>query len=190
MNLPRLRVSGAVVRRWLQPGIGFKRWLVVVFVGELLLALAGALLLRQVYREYEFSGPGQTALYLLTMQFVPYWVRGLIVATAGTVLFVYGSWRSVRVLMGPFLNRKAISRLWRSSTRSGSWPGAPRSWSSVAVRDCPPCCAVSRSTPATSRPWSPSRTMAAPRAGCAKSWASPRSATSATASPRWRTPSR
>jgi len=69
-----------------------------------LLALAGALLLRQVYREYEFSGPGQTALYLLTMQFVPYWVRGLIVATAGTALFVYGSWRSVRVLMGPFLN--------------------------------------------------------------------------------------
>ncbi|HEU6439806.1 MAG TPA: gluconeogenesis factor YvcK family protein [Terriglobales bacterium] len=104
MKLPRVRVSGAVVRRWLQPGIGFKRWLVVVFVGELLLALAGALLLRQVYREYEFSGPGQTALYLLTMQFVPYWVRGVIVATAGMALFAYGSWRSVRVLMGPFLN--------------------------------------------------------------------------------------
>jgi uncharacterized cofD-like protein len=104
MRVPRLRVSGAVVRRWLQPGIGFKRWLVVVFVGELLLALAGALLLRQVYREYEFSGPGQTALYLLTLQFVPYWVRGVIVATAGIALFVYGSWRSVRVLMGPFLN--------------------------------------------------------------------------------------
>jgi len=100
-------VSGAVVRRWLQPGIGFKRWLAVVFVGELLLALAGALLLRQVYREYEFSGPGQTVLYLLTMQFVPYWVRGLIVATAGTALFVYGSWRSVRVLMGPFLNSES-----------------------------------------------------------------------------------
>ncbi len=104
MRAPRVRVSGAVIRRWLQPGIGFKRWLVVVFVGELLLALAGALVLRQVYRDYDFSGPGQTVLYLLTMQFLPYWARGVVVATAGVALFGYGSWRSVRVLMGPFLN--------------------------------------------------------------------------------------
>jgi uncharacterized cofD-like protein len=104
MNLPRMRVSGAVVRRWLQPGIGFKRWLVVVFLGELLLAIGGALLLRQVYRDYDFSGPGQAVLYVLTLQFVPYWVRGLIVGVAGTALFIYGSWRSIRVLMAPFLN--------------------------------------------------------------------------------------
>ncbi len=53
-----------------------KRWLVIVFAGELLLALAGALLLRQVYREYDFSGPGQSFLYVLTLQFMPYWMRG------------------------------------------------------------------------------------------------------------------
>ena len=102
MNPPRLRVSGAVIRRWLQPGIGLKRWLVVVFAGELLLALAGALVLRQVYRDYTF-GPGSSVLYVLTLQFVPYWVRGLVVGVPGVGLFVYGSWRAVRVLMGPFL---------------------------------------------------------------------------------------
>ena len=59
MSVPRLRISGSTLRRWLRPGIGVKRWLVVVFVGELCLALAGALLLRQVYREAEVSGPGQ-----------------------------------------------------------------------------------------------------------------------------------
>jgi uncharacterized cofD-like protein len=102
MSLPRIRVSAAVIRRWLSPGIGLKRWLVVVFVGELLLALAGALLLRQVYRDYTF-GPGSNVLYVLTLQFVPYWVRGLVVGVAGVGLFGYGSWRAIRVLMGPFL---------------------------------------------------------------------------------------
>ncbi len=102
MNRLHVRIRGAVVRRWLQPGIGLKRWLVVVFGGELLLALAGALLLRQVYRDYDF-GPGGSVLYVLTLQFLPYWVRGLVVGVAGVGLFIYGSWRAVRVLMGPFL---------------------------------------------------------------------------------------
>jgi uncharacterized cofD-like protein len=103
MKLPRIRVSGAVLRRWLEPGIGLKRWLLVVFGGELLLALAGALLLRQVYREYDFSGPGQSLLYVVTLQFLPYWLRGVIVGGGGVGLFVYGSWRAIRVLMAPFL---------------------------------------------------------------------------------------
>ena len=102
MNLPRLRVSGAVLRRWLTPGIGIKRWLVVVFAGELLLALAGALILRELYRDFDF-GPGETVLYLMTLQFLPYWVRGVVVGVAGVGLFVWGSWRAVRGLMGPFL---------------------------------------------------------------------------------------
>jgi uncharacterized cofD-like protein len=104
MKLPRIRVSRSVLRRWLEPGIGLKRWLVIVFAGELLLALAGALLLRQVYREYDFSGPGQSFLYVLTLQFMPYWMRGALVGVVGVGLFVYGSWRAVRVLMGPFLS--------------------------------------------------------------------------------------
>ena len=39
------------LRRWLSLGIGVKRWLVVVFVGLLLLALAVASLLRQLTRD-------------------------------------------------------------------------------------------------------------------------------------------
>jgi uncharacterized cofD-like protein len=107
VRIHRPHVSVSVVRRWLQPGIGLKRWLLVVFAGELLLALAGALVLRQVYREYDFSGPGQSVLFILTLQFFPYWLRGVIVATVGVGLFVYGSWRAVRVLMGPFLNSES-----------------------------------------------------------------------------------
>jgi uncharacterized cofD-like protein len=102
MKLPRFPVSASVLRRWLKPGIGIKRWLVIVFIGEFLLALAGALILRQVYRDYDFSGPGQGAMYIATLQFLPYWMRGAVVGVAGVGLFVYGSWRAVGVLMGPF----------------------------------------------------------------------------------------
>ena len=41
------------LRRWLSPGIGIKRWLLVVFAGLLLLALAVAHMLRQVTRDLE-----------------------------------------------------------------------------------------------------------------------------------------
>jgi uncharacterized cofD-like protein len=104
MKRPRFPVSASVLRRWLKPGIGIKRWLVIVFVGEFLLALAGALALRQVYRDYDFSGPGQGAMYIATLQFLPYLLRGVVVGVAGVGLFVYGSWRAVGVLMGPFLS--------------------------------------------------------------------------------------
>lgn len=102
LRLPRINLSLPILRRWLTPGIGLKRWLLVVFAGEMLLALAGALLLRQVYRDYDFSGPGQSFLYVLTLQFLPYWTRGLIVGGIGVALFLYGMWRAVGVLMGPF----------------------------------------------------------------------------------------
>ena len=44
------------LRRWLTPGIGIKRWLLVVFVGLLLLAVAFAHFLRQVTRDLEPTG--------------------------------------------------------------------------------------------------------------------------------------
>jgi len=44
------------LRRWLAPGIGIKRWLLVMFAGLLLLALAFAHFLRQVTRGLEPDG--------------------------------------------------------------------------------------------------------------------------------------
>jgi uncharacterized cofD-like protein len=111
-RLPHVTLTVPIVRRWLTPGIGLKRWLVVVFVGETLLALAGALLLRQVYRDYDFSGSlGQSLLYVVTLQFLPYWVRGAIVGGIGVALFLYGLWRAVGVLMGPFLTGDQVQPL-------------------------------------------------------------------------------
>ena len=52
------------LRPWLRPGIGVKRWLGVAFVGLMALALAGALALRQLYREVDVDGPVQALLYV------------------------------------------------------------------------------------------------------------------------------
>ncbi len=90
------------VRRWLRPGIGVKRWILVAFIGLTSLALAGALALRQFYREVDVDGPVQLAISLVTMQFLPYWARALAALTIGGFLFTYGSLRVIRALLRPF----------------------------------------------------------------------------------------
>jgi uncharacterized cofD-like protein len=102
MNIRRRLADILGLRRWLASGVGIKRWLLVVFVGELGLALGGAFALRQFYRDSSFDGPLQGVLYLVTLQFLPYIVRGLILAGLGVGIFVYGSYRVLQVLMGPY----------------------------------------------------------------------------------------
>ena len=44
------------LRRWLAPGIGIKRWLLVTFAGLLVLSLAFAHFLRQLSRDLQPTG--------------------------------------------------------------------------------------------------------------------------------------
>ena len=90
------------LRRWLTPGIGVKRWLLVVFVGLLLLALAFAHLLRQVTRGLEPGGIAGSIIDVLTLQFLPFPLRGLIVGGIGVALVAVGSVRIIRAFMDPF----------------------------------------------------------------------------------------
>jgi uncharacterized cofD-like protein len=90
------------LRRWLRPGIGVKRWVAVALVGLMALALAGALALRQLYRDVDVEGPVQAAIYVVTLQFLPYWVRAVVLLGLGIGLFAYGSYRVILALLGPF----------------------------------------------------------------------------------------
>ena len=89
------------LRRWLTPGIGIKRWLVVVFFGLLLLAIAFAHFLRQITRDLAPTGLAGSALDFLTLQFLPYELRGLIAGSVGVGLVVFGAYKTVRVLTDP-----------------------------------------------------------------------------------------
>lgn len=94
--------GGHNLRRWLTPGIGVKRWLVVLFAGLLLLALGVAHLIRQASRDLQPSGIAQVVLDAVTLQFLPYSLRGLIVGAAGLALVAVGAYRAARALTDPF----------------------------------------------------------------------------------------
>lgn len=89
------------LRRWLTPGIGVKRWLLVLFLGLLLLALAVAHMIRQATRDLEPTGPVGALIDLVTLQFLPFALRGLIIGAIGLLLIVAGGLGAARALTGP-----------------------------------------------------------------------------------------
>ena len=99
---PGASLRGGRLRYWLMPGIGVKRWLALVLVGELALALAGAFVLKQIYRDIILPGPLGGVVYVLTLQFLPYGERAVPLLVAGIVLFLVGVVKLVRTLLLPF----------------------------------------------------------------------------------------
>lgn len=95
----------ARLRRWLRPTTGISGWLVVVFVGQLLVALAGGLLLRQLFRDVPQDSPAGVAFNVGTLQFLPDWVRVLLVLALGVGVLLYGLRRLMGVLLEPFPER-------------------------------------------------------------------------------------
>ena len=95
-------MRGVNLRRWLTPGIGIKRWLLVTFAGLLLLALAGAHVVRQATRDVQPGGVAQIVIDALTLQFLPYALRGLLVGLLGGLLVVLGAVRVIRAFTEPF----------------------------------------------------------------------------------------
>ena len=90
------------LRRWLTPGIGIKRWLLVMFAGLLVLALGVAHILRQVTRDFTPGGLAGGIIDILTLQFLPYPLRGLVAGLVGVALILLGGYRVIRWFTSPF----------------------------------------------------------------------------------------
>lgn len=89
------------LRRWLRPGMGVKRWMLLVFLGMLLLALGAAHVIRQVTRDLQPGGFTQELLDFVTLQFLPFPLRGVVVASLGVLLIGVGAWRLAEALTRP-----------------------------------------------------------------------------------------
>ena len=89
------------LRSWLKPGMGVKRWLLVAFVGMLLLSLGAAHVIRQVTRDLQPGGIAQAVLDVVSLQFLPFPLRGLVVGGVGVALIVLGTWRAARAITSP-----------------------------------------------------------------------------------------
>jgi uncharacterized cofD-like protein len=88
-------------RRWLQPGIGVKRWLVVVFLGLLLIALGTAHVIRQVTPTLQPGSLADSIVNVVTLGFLPFALRGLLAGAAGAMLVAIGAWRTLRAVTEP-----------------------------------------------------------------------------------------
>lgn len=88
-------------RRWLQPGMGVKRWLLLIFAGMLLLALGSAHAIRQVTQDFQPGGSVQVLVDLVTLRFLPFELRGFLAAVGGVGLIVVGAWRLAVALTRP-----------------------------------------------------------------------------------------
>jgi uncharacterized cofD-like protein len=101
----RARERQMVLRRWLRPGIGIKRWLVLAFLGEILIAVAAAIFLRPLLVA---PRPGGTVDFVgvLTLQFLSSDMRALVFFGLGVALFAFGVWRVLRALVEPYRARE------------------------------------------------------------------------------------
>ena len=82
---------------WLTPGIGVKRWLILLALGVGLLSFGGALLLRAYFY------PLPRFFYYLTLQFLPQGLRAAIIMALGFWVLTYGIWGMSRAILAPFI---------------------------------------------------------------------------------------
>ena len=92
-------VSRSSVLKWLYVGLHIKRWLLLLLLGVVVMALGFAYLLREVYVSYTFPG----WVYWATLQFIPRWARGLLFIAIATGITVGAAWRLNRSLVSSLL---------------------------------------------------------------------------------------
>jgi len=88
--------------QWFRPGLGYKRWLILVFFGTALLGLGLALIILDFYRNAPETW-WLPALAWLSLRFLDRPIRVIIFGGAGLVLVLIGIWGSNRSLLKPFV---------------------------------------------------------------------------------------
>ncbi len=83
--------------KWLTPGLGVKRWLLLMALGVGLLSLGGALALRSFY-------PLPSYFYYITLQFWPRGMRAGLYVLVGSSTIGYGLWGLNRAILAPFVD--------------------------------------------------------------------------------------
>ncbi|MFQ5813060.1 MAG: 2-phospho-L-lactate transferase CofD family protein, partial [Anaerolineae bacterium] len=85
--------------KWLYPGMGVKRWLLLLVLGITCISLGFAYFLINVYRQQPLSA----VFYYLTLQFVPRLARAALFGGLGLVAVVIAVVQLSRSLLAPFL---------------------------------------------------------------------------------------
>jgi uncharacterized cofD-like protein len=89
--------------RWFIPGMGVKRWLLLMLFGVTLLGVGLALFLLDLYRTESTNQLFLDILTLASLRFLPRWTRILIFGGLGLGMLSLGLWGLNRTLIQPFL---------------------------------------------------------------------------------------
>jgi uncharacterized cofD-like protein len=87
------------IKRWLKPGLGVKRWLLILVIGTALIGLGLAVLLLEYYRTH----PDAPLLALISLRALPRWTRALALGSVGLGLMLLAIIRLNRALLAPYL---------------------------------------------------------------------------------------
>lgn len=88
--------------RWLVPGLGVKRWLLLLLLGITLIGVGLAILILDIYR----TAPDTWWLPIIStasLRFLPRLLRAVIFGGIGIAMIIAGIWGINRSLMAPFL---------------------------------------------------------------------------------------
>ena len=75
---------------WLRPGLRIKRYLLPLLTGVVVAALGMAFALRALYREIDLPTAAQETVSSITLQWLPYEWRGLLLIAGGAALILFG----------------------------------------------------------------------------------------------------
>jgi uncharacterized cofD-like protein len=85
--------------KWLTPGLGVKRWLGLLFLGIVLLALGVAYILVELYRQQV----APDYFYYLTLQFLPRLARATLAGALGAAAVIWALVQINRSILSPFV---------------------------------------------------------------------------------------
>lgn len=98
----RFRQTLARESRWLTPGLGVKRWLLVILLGTTLVGLGFGVLLVDIYRS-ALDTWWLPIVAVLSLSFLERPLRALIFGGVGLGLILLGTWGLNRTLLRPFV---------------------------------------------------------------------------------------
>lgn len=93
------RIKTATAMRWLMPGMGIKRWMVVLLIGITIFALALALFLRGIYGASGYPD----WIRIVALQALPRWLRAVIFGSLGVTVIGYSLYRINQTMMAALL---------------------------------------------------------------------------------------
>ncbi len=98
------RIFSSIKRevKWLTPGLGVKRWLLLIFLGTTLIAVGTAILLLDIYRTAPTTW-WLPVLSALSLRFMARPLRALVFGGVGVGLIAFGIWGFNRSLLVPFI---------------------------------------------------------------------------------------